>query len=143
MRLTMTTLVFFVTLFLPVATIDPPSNCRFLNPVRDSAAETALMDFFYMNTSFVFKESNFFQSQCLLCENQGGLVCFGYKGGSSYGVAAGSIKSVRLVTNLPYLYSLGENVGALVTTIDTIAVLREDLVISYETLARFKVILYR
>ncbi|CAF0851874.1 unnamed protein product [Adineta ricciae] len=138
MRLTMTTLVFFVALFLAAATIDPPPNCRFLNPVHDSSAETALMDFFYMNTSFIFRESNFFQPQCLLCENEGGLVCFGYKGGSSYGIATGSIKSVRLITNLPYLYSLGENVGASVTTIDTIAVLREDLVISYETLARFK-----
>ncbi|CAF0808871.1 unnamed protein product [Adineta ricciae] len=134
----MTMLVFFIALFLAAAAIDPPPNCRFLNPVRDSSAETALMNFFYMNTSFIFKESNFFQPQCLLCENEGGLVCFGYKGGSSYGIAAGSIKSVRLITNLPYLYSLGENVGASVTTIDTIAVLREDLVISHETLARFK-----
>jgi len=122
--------------------IDPPSDCRFLNPIHDPSAETALLDFFSNSEPFIFKENNFFQPQCLLCEKLGGQVCFGYKGGTSYEIMSGTINVTRLVTNLPYVYSLGENVGALYTTVYAIAALREDLVISYRTLLRFKVRLY-
>ena len=132
----------FMGLFLKSTAIDPPPDCQFLNSVRDPSAETALSEFFGNSEPFTFKETNFFQPQCLLCESLRGEICFGYKGGSSYGVTSGTINSVRLVTNLPYIYSLGENVGASVTTIDTIAALREDLVISHRTLSRFKVTTY-
>jgi hypothetical protein len=122
---------FLIGSILLSAGIDPPTNCEYLNPIQDSSAETALLDFFYNNEPFIFKENNFFQPQCLLCEKFGGQVCFGYKGGT--------INVTRLVTNLPYIYSLGENVGALYTTVYAIAALREDLLISYRTLSIFKV----
>jgi hypothetical protein len=135
----MLVLLFFIGLFSKCTAIDPPSGCQFLNSVRDPAAETAVTEFFDNNEPFTFKETNFFQPQCLLCESLNGEVCFGYKGGSSYGITSGTINSVVLVTNLPYIYSLGENVGSSVTTVYAIAALREDLVIPYNTLSRFKV----
>ena len=85
------------------------------------------------------KKVIFFQPQCVLCEQFSGQVCFDYKGGTLYGIASGSVNVTRLITNLPYIYSLGENVGAFYTTVYSIGVLREDLVISYRTLSRFKV----
>jgi len=130
-------------LFSKCTAIDPPSGCQFLNLVRDPAAETALVDFYHNNEPFTFKETNFFQPQCLLCGSLGGELCFGYKGGSSYGITSGTINSVVLVSNLPYIYSLGENVGNSSTTVYAIAALREDLVIPYNTLLRFKVRIYK
>jgi hypothetical protein len=102
-----------------------------------------LLDFFDNSELFVFKENNYFQPQCLLCEKLGEQVCFGYKSGASYGIKSGTINVTRLVTNLPYIYSLGENVAALYTTVYAVGALREDLVISYRTLTIFKVRLYK
>lgn len=141
-RMTIISFLFTGSILLSAA-IDPPTDCRFLNPIHDSSAEIALLDFFNNSEPFVFKENNFFQPQCLLCEKFSGQVCFDYKGGASYGITSGTINVTRLVTNLPYIYSLGENVGALYTTVYAIAALREDLVISYRTLSRFKVKLYK
>lgn len=121
------------------ATIDPPVDCQYLNPIEDLSAETALLNFFSNNEPFIFKENDFFQPQCLLCRKFGGQVCFGYKGGSSYGITSGTINVTRLITNLPYIYSLGENVGSIYTTVYAIGALREDLLVSYRTLSRFKV----
>ena len=59
-------------LFLISSAVDPPSNCRFLNPIRDPSAEIALVDFFNNSEPFTFKKTNFFQPQCLLCESLGG-----------------------------------------------------------------------
>ena len=132
--------VFLVALLSTTRAVDPPAECRFLNEVHDPSAESALVEFFYVNEPFTLRETNFFQPQCLLCQSLQGEVCFGYKGGSLYGVTSGTINRVRLVTNLPYIYSLGEKVGAAVTTVDAIGALRENLVISHRTLSRFKVI---
>ncbi|CAF4393637.1 unnamed protein product, partial [Adineta steineri] len=60
--------------------------------------------------------------------------CYGYKNGARYDL----VNSVHLITNLPYIYALGDNVGSKDTTVDAIAILRSNLVISYQTLARFK-----
>jgi hypothetical protein len=133
---------FFLGLLSRSAAVDPPSDCRFLNSIRDPSAETALLEFYANSEPFTFEESNFFQPQCLLCESLGGEVCFGYKGGASYGIPSNTINAVRLVTNLPYIYSLGENVGVSSTRVYAIATLREDLVIPYRTLSRFKVRFY-
>jgi hypothetical protein len=133
--------LFYIGLFLISSAIDAPSDCRFLNPIRDSSAESALLDFVNNSEPFTFKETNFFQPQCLLCESRDGEVCFGYKGGASYRITSGTINSIRLITNLPYIYSLGENVGKSYTTVYAVAALREDLVIPYRTLLRFKVMI--
>ena len=119
--------------------VDPPSECRFLNPVRQTDAETALVEYFARSEPFVFSETNFFQPQCLLCEKLGGEICFGYQGGTSYGASSGTSNTLRLVTNLPYLYAFGEKVGKTFTTVTVIAALRDDFIIPYRTLARFKV----
>lgn len=137
--------MFAVTFVLVVGSIfvssavDPPSDCRFLNPVRQTDAETALVEYFAQSEPFVFSETNFFQPQCLLCEKFGGEICFGYQGGTAYGANSGTSNTLRLVTNLPYLYAFGEKVGMNFTTVTAIAVLRNDLIIPYRTLARFKV----
>ena len=128
-------LVKFVGLIFPSSASDPPSECRFLNAVRSSVAETALLDYFNRSEPFVFSETNFFQPQCLLCEKLDGELCFGYRGGMSHGAS----KALRLVANLPYLYALADKVGTNYTTVTAIAALREDLIIPYRTLTRFKV----
>ena len=134
----MLTVVLHVILLSTFNAVDPPTGCRFLNPIRDPTAERALVDYFDKSEPFIFSETNFYQPQCLLCESIGGQVCFGYRGGASYGVKSGTMKTVRLVSNLPYLYTLGANVGALYTTVTAIVALREDMVIPYRTLTRFK-----
>lgn len=125
-----------------VVTSDPPIGCRFLNPVHDAMAEAALLDYYRASTAFRFTEKTFFQSQCLLCDATNGQLCVGYNGGTLYGVTSSSVNAVRLVAGLPYIYALGENVGASVATVDAVWALREDLVISYQTLSRFKVTLF-
>ncbi|CAF1508175.1 unnamed protein product, partial [Adineta steineri] len=106
----------------------------FLNPIGDVSSTTDLVNFFHNNGSFIFQEKYYFQPQCLLCENTNEKFCFGYKNGARYDL----VSSVHLITNLPYIYALGDNVGSKDTTVDAIAILRSNLVISYQTLARFK-----
>ncbi|CAF0845677.1 unnamed protein product [Adineta steineri] len=124
----------FTDFILISSTIDPPTGCRFLNPIGDVSSTTDLVNFFHNNGSFIFQEKYYFQPQCLLCENTNEKFCFGYKNGARYDL----VSSVHLITNLPYIYALGDNVGSKDTTVDAIAILRSNLVISYQTLARFK-----
>jgi hypothetical protein len=142
MHLTMIVSCFILGLFSRTAAVDPSHDFQFLNPIGDPSAEATLLKYYYNNESITFKEINYFQPQCLLRDDRSKQVCFGYKSGTSYGIASGTIKNVHLITNLPYIYSLGQNVGTLLNMIDVVFTLREDLVIPYRTLLRFKVIFY-
>lgn len=129
--------------FSASSTINVPLECQLLNPVHDSGAETALINYYNNRRPFNFSESNFFQPQCLLCEIFRREVCFGYRGSTFYGVKNGDTEQVELITNLPYIYSLAQKVGASLTVVSAIVTVREDIIIPYRTLLRFKVINHR
>jgi hypothetical protein len=115
-------------LLLPVVTFihGQTYDCTLLNPVRDSLAEATLVEYYTSPVPFTFKEYDIFQPQCFHCSSQGRQICAsGYKGVETYGIASGSVERVSLVTNLPYVYGLGENVGNTSTTVIAVATLRE------------------
>ena len=131
----------FVTIvtFQTISGIRQPDDCRFLNPIGETQASIDLVNYFYNSTPFFFNETNFFQSQCLLCENVSRQVCYGHNFGASYGLGSGKLTSVQLVGNLPLLYSLADPIGKNRTTVTLSFALQSDMLIPYRTLLRFKV----
>ncbi|UJR23286.1 hypothetical protein I4U23_026302 [Adineta vaga] len=115
-------------------------DCTLMNPVQDLRAEAALVQYYKSPVPYTFTEIDFFQPQCFHCTSQKRQICAsGYKGVETYGIASGSVDRISLVTNLPYIYGLGENVGNISTSVLAVTTLRQpNLTISYRTMLRFK-----
>ena len=134
-RATMTSLY---ALLLSIFTLvhGQSNDCVLLNPIRDAQGEMVLMDYYTSPSPFTFSEFRFFQPQCFHCQSQGRQICASdYKGAETYGIASGSVERVSLVTNLPYIFGLGENVGKASTTVVSVATLRESNLTSEFTIS--------
>lgn len=117
---------FYLLLSISVVVYSQPAGCTFLNPVRDATAETALLSYDASSSPYNFSEADILQPQCLYCASRALQVCApDYEGVETFGIASDSVEKVFLVTNLPYIFAVGEYVDNTSTSVLVVATLRQ------------------